>query len=286
MCVSRTPKPRGGGAFTLVELLVVVSIIALLIGILVPTLRKAQNQARVVACQANLSGVNKALIVYFLDYDSIPILLTVGDAPTDFGWCSWSFGGWSGRNKAYYRDYASGKFYIPTPQRPLSVHMYPKNQLEESTELPIFRCPADTVSSQGNQLDNSTTGETPFSAYDDVGTSYQVNYFWWRPPIGGLDYLTYFNYELGRGRAIWKKYSERGAARFVTLVEDPADAALRVVPAYQKQVMGFHREFSKHNFAFLDGHVSYVNADTRYDWGPEWTVNDESPTPESLQPPR
>ena len=51
-------------AFTLVELLVVVSIIALLISILLPSLRKARENAKCVKCMAHLSGFGRGFFTY------------------------------------------------------------------------------------------------------------------------------------------------------------------------------------------------------------------------------
>ena len=63
--------------FTLVELLVVISIIALLIALLLPALARAKQQSLTIACAANLRGIGQMLIEYENTYEGA---IPYGDA--------------------------------------------------------------------------------------------------------------------------------------------------------------------------------------------------------------
>ncbi len=75
--IRRTPGCHRGGAFTLIEVLVVVAIIALLVAILLPSLKSAREQGKATICAAHLDQIFKASFMYSQEYqDRLP----------NFGW--------------------------------------------------------------------------------------------------------------------------------------------------------------------------------------------------------
>ena len=74
---------RRSRAFTLIELLVVVSIIALLIAILLPSLKRARDQAKDVVCRSNMHQLGVMIQYYLSDSgERLPwILGTPNNAP-------------------------------------------------------------------------------------------------------------------------------------------------------------------------------------------------------------
>ena len=85
--VKRGNSLRG---FTIIELLVVISIIALLIALLLPALALAKQDANSIACLANLRSQGQMLAEYGVEYkDAIPYCIPVAAGPDQWGANAW-----------------------------------------------------------------------------------------------------------------------------------------------------------------------------------------------------
>ena len=81
MSMKLSKHTQRGSAFTLVELLVVIGIIAILVALLLPALASAREKARSAACKNHLRQIGLALQMYVHDNGGYPPLAEQ-DTPT------------------------------------------------------------------------------------------------------------------------------------------------------------------------------------------------------------
>lgn len=270
--------------FTLIEMLVVIAIVALLVSLLLPALKRGRNAAMVVKSLSNLRQINIASATYREEQKGfMPLALNVprGNFPNKpwfanhsqvQGWCTWAFGG---KNPdAYWYTRSGGAFDVEAADRLLNPYVYPEitfNAPPMPTRMPptdpnrktaqaeVFRDPSDKVSYQHSA--NFHTNPTPIqlSSYDDVGTSYHFNVKWWdQIPHSGTDSagIPRFNKAFTFGCNRLRVSDAFAPARMVWVHDQYADVVANNNSAQFKLRNGFN-DINKSVMAFMDGHASY-----------------------------
>jgi prepilin-type N-terminal cleavage/methylation domain-containing protein/prepilin-type processing-associated H-X9-DG protein len=273
-------RTRGHRGFTLVELLVVVSIIALLISILLPSLNKARDSAKRIKCSANVRGIAQAGLTYAADDRlefAIPINKADAERPESYR-SVYSYGGKSGTG--HTGNVVTSLFGGPQGQgsihRPLNRIMYPKATFyspvgppqwprDTKEDLPIYTCPGDKgfpgMHQQGWRNNKST------SSYDYYGTAYNANvYLIGQSGIGvtvesNSPYFRSLSQVPNAGNTIL--YMEN-AARYAQYADNPEldqDASGGCFWPYAYGAFtakGFHKQDFQFNVAFCDGSARWI----------------------------
>jgi prepilin-type N-terminal cleavage/methylation domain-containing protein/prepilin-type processing-associated H-X9-DG protein len=171
-----------GRGFTLVELLVVIGIIAVLIGVLLPALRRAQMAARSVKCLSNIRQISGATImwandhrgymptgagfdIYRWDQYQNMIVQVQGGTDTDESrrdgiadWIAWSrqvdpFTGIASSSADQNITYSALAKYLGSKRRD---HTSPDgaNKIDATLDS-IYRCPEDNLDGRPSHADGS-----------------------------------------------------------------------------------------------------------------------------------
>jgi len=218
-------KKNNVSAFSLIELMIAITIITLLCAVLLPGVRGARRLASETACQANLGQIDKAWQMYLNEYN--------GSFYQGIN-ANLNYGGWIGRWSLLNRP------LNPFVNLPLTV--------DNPSDAGLFRCPSDNGGVPGKAL----------TAFEEFGTSYQTNLLL----IGqtqipkGSGNLAILNTEINK-RLKRMSVNRAAAPAKLFLIGDYGwiNQWYPKVP-YKTE---WHDVPAHHNLAFLDGHVDFVH---------------------------
>ncbi len=169
--ITQRGQGRGKCAFTLLELLVVISIITILVAIILPALSKARAVAEKIKCGSALKQSGVALAAYITDWrDTLPYI-----------------------DSALFKPDGSRDFNADPFDAALYPHEWPQTMKDYFTDLSIMRCPSQILGYPESNVKISYR----FSSADNLnGIPETVDQL--RNPISGVDYNWDLKYLNGR----------------------------------------------------------------------------------------
>jgi prepilin-type N-terminal cleavage/methylation domain-containing protein/prepilin-type processing-associated H-X9-DG protein len=257
--ICRSLKMLRKKAFTLVELLVVISIIALLLAVLLPALNKAREAGRKVVCGNHQRSIGLANQIYANCWNGkyVPILDTTVAKP------SGTIGSFT-----YYCWMANKSFrsYLAIDSRKIAKYTKSGNTYDTGTILPDeFYCPSDEVA---KKQEVSSKGVLASFGYNLTYWQAIVDtpMFWSRPTSSTLKYAGYGMTDIKRPSSKlafvdsvdWYVYWS--SADYVNFWDkwgqiNPDNYALK---ANNVSGVTIYRHNEGTNVLFYDSHVSYM----------------------------
>lgn len=228
--------PRQPHGFTLVELLVVVSIVALLIAILLPSLRQAREAARAAVCGSAMRQVSIGVINYTADFRGVLPVGHYEDARL------------FGSPSTYFQSVMAWRL-IPqwtawSKHRGLG---FPKTSERSPIHCPSFE--ADVRSTTAGDIDQETRHSWGLLIARRVGNV-------WRGPFIDTYYTGggSWNWDWWAAQGYWRILERFGSAAYL------ADATAFTIGysdrnAPGRQHIGLRHPGSRANLAWLDGRV-------------------------------
>ncbi|MBC8137049.1 MAG: DUF1559 domain-containing protein [Fibrella sp.] len=255
-----TPAKRASGAFTLIELLTVIAIIALLAAIIFPVFATVRGKARATACQSNLRQLGTATQMYMQDYDGI---IPFGKDASD----AYVPAIWSGNPAcaALLKDMPFLHFNSPvvstkgtdiSPEQEGVLNPYTKNR-------DIWKCAGDTGFDFLDNNDNCA-GPCPLDArpsmYEAFGASYLT-----RTELA----FKQINVDSVKGTTFEGK--EVGPSQIQFLFDGNG--------SWHGSPISFGRSGRRYIMLYLDGHVKNLTYDQYQEaWGTSISVGSSTPS--------